>query len=96
MTLSDCGVAVSPQTQVRRSPIANACLFLLDRPLGSTSIRRSPSLIPETFDCNNGWSREDPLSDTEGGGVVIYVFNVEGEYGIHLLAFKSLTTPTAA
>ena len=26
MTLSDCGVAVSPQTQVWRSPIANACL----------------------------------------------------------------------
>ena len=25
MTLSDCGVAVSPQTQVWRSPIANAC-----------------------------------------------------------------------
>ena len=58
MTFSDCGSAVSPQTQVWRSPIANACLFLFDRPVGSTSIRRSPSLIPEKF----GWPRErDPL-----------------------------------
>ena len=72
MTLSDCGSAVSPQTQVRRSPIANACLFLLDRPVGSTSIRRSPSLIPETFGCNDGWpSERDPLSDPEERGVSI-------------------------
>jgi len=28
LPVSDCGVAISPQTQVQRSPIANTCLFL--------------------------------------------------------------------
>ena len=95
MTLSDFGVAVSPQTQVRRSPIANACLFLFDRPLGSTSICRSHSLIPETFGgCNDGWLKErHPLSDPEGSGVSIKVFKVSTT---SIYTFKLLTTLTAA
>ena len=89
MTLSNCGPGsvVFPQIQVQRSPIANACLFLFDHPVGSTSICRSPSksLIPASetfkFGCNeftnDGWPRErDPLSDPDERGVSIWFLKV--------------------